>query len=1283
MKKGGNLAAIIIIAVMLAAVIAMELTLVFRMTSEQTMESGRYCLESISGELESTINEAESFTMRLAVSLQPYLSDKKKLAELIYDEIALLKENTSGAFNIYIAGRGWSILPGLADPGSFDPVGRDWYKGAIKNNGKVYVTPPYADVITGNMCYTVSLMLYDGETVLCVDYTMDSIQSHVATMTERGLHNAVIVTEDGIIAGCTEQSYIGDLLSSRLPEYSAVFYLAKSSSEVVTHRIKTGIFYENLFAAGSSAGWYLIVSQSDWELYRNSYIQLAITLILTLAMTAVIIFLYVMASRNRRKAEEALKSKDEFLSGIKGELETPLKKILSRSDSRNYSDSDTAEERLSNIHEAGEQLSYQIQQMLSYSNIVKDEEKKKKEKRTYKEGYTLKINKRFRNIILILLIVVLAITITTTMLLSRSLARVEMENDVNGYENQLSEWVNKQKGILDMLSGIIATNSDMLDDYDRTVSFLDKIASRYPEISVLYMTNPDLTPTVFMNNGWLPDDDWHVEERQWYKDTLASAEGWSISEPYYDEQTGFYCVTVSEQVKDAVTGEFLGNLGVDFYMDKLVDILSTSYSESGYAFLTDAGGNIINHPYGTYQMSENNKVNVSELKCSELNPDGESTMIYADYDGSIRIFTAKRSDTSNFVVYLATDIWDVYGRGFIVGLICLVSVVLCIIIVYRLLSMLIHWQERVNRRMKEAAESATAAGVAKGKFLAQMSHEIRTPINAVLGMNEMILSESRDPNILEYSGNIQTAGKTLLSLINSILDFSKIEDGKMELITAEYDTVSVINNLINSVSTRARDKGLKFIENIDEDLPSKLIGDDVRVTQVIMNLLTNAVKYTEKGSVQLTISVSERSEKELKIFVAVKDTGIGIREEDMEKLFESFSRLDETRNRNIEGTGLGMAIVTKLLELMNSKLDVQSVYGIGSTFSFEIVQGIADSTPIGKVRDRRAAVQIGEKRKRPVFPDAKVLVTDDNEMNLKVAKNLLKLFGIKPDLASSGEQTIEIMRKKHYDIVFLDHMMPKMDGIETLKRLRENFLIPADTVMTALTANAVNGAKEKYLKAGFDDYLSKPIETDALEEKLARYLLRKRAAGKTETAKAADTDNNEVIEFAPKGDDDVIEFEPKGDDDVIDFAPKGDDEVFEFGPEDNEDAGDTDSAVDPGLFDKLAAEGVSTKDGLLYCASDAEFYLDMLRDYVRTYGDRSGELEKALSEKDIKDYEVTVHALKSISKTVGVNDVSDFAKELEEAAKREDLGFIELHHGELIKMYSEKVAMINAIVPEK
>ena len=317
-------------------------------------------------------------------------------------------------------------------------------------------------------------------------------------------------------------------------------------------------------------------------------------------------------------------------------------------------------------------------------------------------------------------------------------------------------------------------------------------------------------------------------------------------------------------------------------------------------------------------------------------------------------------------------------------------------------------------QLRDEQEKAYSANRAKSMFLAQMSHDIRTPINAVLGMNEMILREAESSDIKEYSSNIKEAGTTLLSIINSILDFSKIEDNKMEILSVEYETAKVINNLVNSIYDRARSKGLYFEIEIDKDLPSVLIGDDVRLTQIIMNLLTNAVKYTDKGTVTLIMQKVSGDSSCVDIRVTVKDTGIGIKQEDMQGLFESFKRLDEERNRKIEGTGLGMAIVTRLLAMMGSKIEVESEYGKGSTFSFRISQGVKDNSPIGDYKK-----SLEEHRKENVTeirftaPKAKVLIVDDNAMNHKVAANLLKLFKIEPDQALSGAEGIECVRKKH------------------------------------------------------------------------------------------------------------------------------------------------------------------------------------------------------------------------------------------------------------------------------
>ncbi len=615
-------------------------------------------------------------------------------------------------------------------------------------------------------------------------------------------------------------------------------------------------------------------------------------------------------------------------------------------------------------------------------------------------------------------------------------------------------------------------------------------------------------------------------------------------------------------------------------------------------------------------------------------------------------------------------------------------------------------QEKTLREQEslQMAESERLANQAKSHFLAQMSHEIRTPINAVLGMNEMILHKSRDKEITEYSSNIKKAGKTLLVLINSILDFSKIEDGKMEIIPAEYDFPSVLNNLINSVAARAKAKSLDFNVDVDETLPVTLFGDDLRVSQVIINLLTNAVKYTEEGCISLSIKEFARDGKKITLDVDVSDTGIGIRAEDMDKLFESFGRLDEKRNRGIEGTGLGMAIVTKLLEMMGSELKVSSEYGVGSSFSFRIVQEIVNDEPIGKLNERFERARKQESSREYLYaPAASVLVVDDNEMNCKVAKNLMKQNGIVPDFAFSGEEAIGKIRKKFYNIVFLDHMMPKMDGIETLEHLKEEKLIPEGTVVVALTANAVVGAKETYLNAGFDDYLSKPIEIEDLEAKLWKYLpsdmtekrilsAEENTAGKTDKRKTSperiktgsreisEKDVREILEFEPSGDkgcfgqggdDEILEFAPD-EGDVPEFGP-GETDILEFGPDEDgelyfgdDDASGIDITV---LIETLNDIGLDTDAALRYCAGDKAFYRELLEEYVSSSDKKSTDLEGFFAAGDMKEYKTLVHSMKSSSKTIGKLDLFEAARDLEAAALAEDTDYVAEHHPGFIRAY--------------
>ncbi len=402
----------------------------------------------------------------------------------------------------------------------------------------------------------------------------------------------------------------------------------------------------------------------------------------------------------------------------------------------------------------------------------------------------------------------------------------------------------------------------------------------------------------------------------------------------------------------------------------------------------------------------------------------------------------------------------------------------------------INEEKKELNHVLEQVENAKMESSAKSAFLANMSHEIRTPINTILGLDTMILRESEQGVVRGYARDIKTAGNMLLALINSILDFSKLEAGKMELIEAEYSLKKMVYEIESVVKTRIQSKNLAFRIDVCESLPIKLYGDDVRLKQIIINLLTNALKYTETGWIRLGIYGKRNNDGTVHMLFSVKDTGAGITRENQKKLFDRFSRFDENKNRNVEGTGIGMNLVKGLLNLMDSELRVASVYGKGSEFYFEVDQKIVDYEAIGKVNWEQSEETEDEYYQATfVAPDAKLLVVDDNEMNLLVFENLLKENEMHIDKAHSGAMALELAEKNKYDIIFMDHMMPEMDGVETLQHLKENKDgINIDTPVIILTANAVQGAKEYYLACGFDGFLSKPIDEDQLEEKILENL---------------------------------------------------------------------------------------------------------------------------------------------------------------------------------------------------
>lgn len=392
--------------------------------------------------------------------------------------------------------------------------------------------------------------------------------------------------------------------------------------------------------------------------------------------------------------------------------------------------------------------------------------------------------------------------------------------------------------------------------------------------------------------------------------------------------------------------------------------------------------------------------------------------------------------------------------------------------------------QQINDRIQKELEEANQA---KSKFLANMSHEIRTPINAIMGMNEMILRECEDKAITDYARDVKKASDSLLKIVNKILDISKIEANKMILIPVEYNMKKLLTEIVRQLSFRAQGKNIELKLECNDNLPSVLLGDELRIRQILINLLNNAIKYTNEGTVLLKVGGHVVGD-EVELLIAVKDTGIGIRDEDMNKLFGIFERVEEMRNRKIEGSGLGLSITTGLLELMGSKLRVHSIYGEGSMFSFILRQPIVDATPICKQvmgeEDSSRTVQ-----QKFVAPDARILLVDDNDLNRQVVRNLLKKTKICIDEASDGKICLEQYEKKSYDLILLDHMMPIMDGMEVMERLLSMPDYSKEkTPVIALTANAIVGVEKEYLDAGFAAYLSKPIIPERLDELLAKFL---------------------------------------------------------------------------------------------------------------------------------------------------------------------------------------------------
>ena len=623
-------------------------------------------------------------------------------------------------------------------------------------------------------------------------------------------------------------------------------------------------------------------------LYAESYRQAVNLAAVNLLMLAVVLIFYLLSTRSRLLALKTLDENRRALDGFSGRLRKSAARVQRLGDAELLREGEDPEALMDRFRDSGEELGALADELTTYARVL-DSQTRQEERPVRRRNTTEVPSRRARNGIVLALLFVLVVTLAFCLRITANWGGTRMQREADGYVNQLDAWLTQQTSILCMFTDTISAKPELMEDYEQAVRWLDSVSRRYPEISACYMANPYAEHPVIMNNGWEPEEDDRPETRPWYRATERAPDGFNISAPYLDAQTGAYCITLSRVVYGE-QGQFLGIFGVDFFLDKLVHVLGESYTSRGYAFLVDSDGVIVNHPNDAYQMGEDQAVSVEDTEYAEAYNRDKVTAL-RDYTGR-PMACLSRGTVTGFTVLVAQSWWSIYGSVILVALIILLLFGLCILFVTSVINRLIRWQDDANRQLVEAAEAAVNAGKAKSRFLAQMSHEIRTPMNAIIGLDNKAL---RDPSISagtrEGLEKIGASARHLLALINDILDMSRIESGRLQLKEESFclrDILEQINVIING---QCEDKGLRYRCSLIGRPDEYFLGDELKLKQVLINILGNAVKFTEPpGLVSFSVEEIERTDEDCRLRFIIRDTGIGMDKAFIPKLFEAFSQ---------------------------------------------------------------------------------------------------------------------------------------------------------------------------------------------------------------------------------------------------------------------------------------------------------------------------------------------------------------------------------------------------------
>ena len=938
------------------------------------------------------------------------------------------------------------------------------------------------------------------------------------------------------------------------------------------------------------------------------------------------------------------------------------------------------------------------------------------------------------------------------------------QRQINETAQEISSWFIYNSQIVAEQKAAIEINDNYDSDYLQ--SYMDSVAAGYDEehtISDIYFLSTEGELAAASHYAVTPDDD--LRSRLWYVNAVEK-EGICYVTPYQMKTSDDYVITISTAIHDS-NGRLRGVLAVDISADTLIDYVNCrELAENSYYFLLDRDLKIITHPNEGYRYENGQPMSIYSIKgepyeelADELSGSSDKEFIAAkpDYDGKTRVLFTDTVIGCDWYLVGAVD-----SALFFKVLAVMVTMLVLLFSVFTAGAVILTnmYARRLIRALNTATEAANEANETKSTFLANMSHEIRTPINAVIGMNEMILRENTDPTINDYALDIASASRSLTAIINDVLDFSKIESGKLEIVENEFNIASLINDIVNMSMSRLGEKDLEIFVNADPSVPAGLIGDEMRIRQIVINMMTNGIKYTREGHVTLTVTCTKQSYG-INLDISVRDTGIGITEENLEKLFQSFSQVDTKRNRSIEGTGLGLAITKRLVTQMGGFINVRSQYGLGSEFSVTIPLRVSDPQPFISIKepekihaamlftldhlsmrtasecisimiqtsnmlgidtklcsdinmlrgyadeglthiftDRKnylenkeyfnsiahrtvitvvqgrsnsvklpenvrciykpfysvsAAAVINNDHTEGMFndrrkaaraftaPAARILIVDDNPVNLKVAAGLMKPYQMNITTVDSGQKALDTIKDRHdFNIVFMDHMMPEMDGVECTAQIRK---LPGEYFRTvpiiALTANTVNNSRQMFLSSGFDDFLAKPIDISMLDRLLRKYIPREL--------------RNKTVQ-------EEIVSEPAE-------TIAGDRRHHEAPPVEQKQEASAQVLFDPEL-------------GISYTAGDKELYLEILTEYARQGEEMRSILTQTFEGRDWKNYVIKVHALKSTSLNIGAKTLSELAKKLELTGKAGEYEPILAEHDTLMGMYADVLAQTLAYLKE-